>query len=280
MEKLLWDYVTFVCAAFGFLLVGILTESRAPHLIFGLFVLGCFAASVLDLRITEHIFVLWSAYSIVFKILSVAEEESPIFIVWGTLLHAGLIVLQFYAAEWMHTKRSYNTLVALALVLPVHCNNMFYEPVWALGRTLVFLVIVISTEKRSWLVSCYPLFCKSEAFLPLLIWHGMVYYWSRRRVQSLPAPPLLPVVDKSHVKRSKPPAENGIMSAPEMPTTMTPPPMTTMTMTNTMTPQERFRATQGKKRIPINGLDRARKEASAILDALLPPRAPEDEKKK
>ena len=252
MEKIIWEQVTFTCAAFGFLLVGILSESRAPHFIFGLFVLFCLAASVLDLRITDHIFVLWAAYGTVFKILNVAEEESPIFIVWGTLLHAGLIALQFYAAEWMQTQRSYNTLVAMALVLPAHCNNMFYEPLWAFGRTVVFIIIVMATHKRSWLVSCYPLFCKSEAFIPLLMWHGMVYYWSRRKVQSLPAP-LLPVHETPKLLVQA----DGVMSAPET--------------------QERFRQVHPKKR-PLNGIDRARKEANAILDSLLPLK--EEEKKK
>lgn len=158
----------------------------APALATGILTLvGCFVAFVTSLLVrpfvgvaayvqlimclwifedtTDHIFLLWLSYGYVYSVAGVGQDENPIILGVSTLVHLGGIAISILARKRFEDEdRGWIWLMGCILLLPVRCNNLFYEPGIAVARIAAFAVIGTLERDAPWFLRQYPLFCKVE----------------------------------------------------------------------------------------------------------------------
>lgn len=135
--------------------------------------LGFVALIVLVLTTEIELPILWCVYSVMYWACKMSEEDSFALLVVSALVFAAIIIFEEWAPIGIRNEHrtQIQILQKVLCILPVSCNNLLFHPWWGLFRFVLFCCVVYFKGKED----AYILFAKTEAFLPLLLWHGMVY---------------------------------------------------------------------------------------------------------
>jgi hypothetical protein len=135
--------------------------------------LGFAALIVLVLTTELELPILWCVYSVMYWACKMSEEDSFALLVVSTLVFAAIIIFEEWAPIGIRNahRAHIHTLQKILCILPVSCNNLLFHPWWGLFRFVLFSGVVYFKQREE----AYILFAKIEAFLPLLLWHGVVH---------------------------------------------------------------------------------------------------------
>lgn len=128
----------------------------------------------------------WFAYSVIFWATNLSDEDNFALIAVTTLGYGALIALSVLLPDGQYNAHHLKMLAASRFLtsIPVACNNLLFHPVVGIVRFAVFSLLLFSSAKnqRRTFTCIYILFAKSEALIPLIIWHVLLYCANERIV--------------------------------------------------------------------------------------------------
>jgi hypothetical protein len=138
---------------------------------------------VLSLRV-KHWDRHWLAYSVIFWACDLSQEDHFALIAVTTLLFAALTAASVVLPDHKFNGQKHTFLILTRVLtsLPVSCNNLLFHTGLGIVRFALFLILVQTGQNKRNLAGIYILFAKSEALLPLILWHVVVQCAHKRVV--------------------------------------------------------------------------------------------------
>lgn len=119
----------------------------------------------------------WIAYSVIYWACDMSQKDNFALIAVTTLAFAAITAAAVILPDAQYNTHRKNFFVAAQILtsIPVSCNNLLFHPFLGIIRFALFSSLVQFGKNKRQFTGLYILFSKSEALLPLIIWHVLVH---------------------------------------------------------------------------------------------------------
>lgn len=118
----------------------------------------------------------WIAYSVIFWACDLSQDDNFALIAVTTLMFGAITTLSIVLPDHKFNgqRQQFLNIVRFFASFPISCNNLLFHTGLGIIRFTLFHALDQSGYNRRKMTGIYILFAKSEALVPLIIWHIII----------------------------------------------------------------------------------------------------------